>query len=52
MRKKVINVHNQSSALNVTLYADEAMKDELAGTTAVVAILRGNRIFCVSKCRS
>lgn len=24
------------------------MKDELAGTTAVVAILRNNKIYCVS----
>lgn len=28
---------------------DNDMKDELAGTTANVVLLKGNRIFCVSK---
>lgn len=28
---------------------DNDMKDELAGTTANVVLLKGNRIFCVSE---
>lgn len=33
----------------MSILIDNDMKDELAGTTANVVLLKGNRIFCVSK---
>ena len=30
------------------LLADEEMKDELAGTTAVITIIKNNKLYCVS----
>lgn len=35
-------------ALDEEMMKDELMKDELAGTTAVIAILKGSDIYCVS----
>ena len=32
----------------VTLITDEEMKDELAGTTALVLLIKNNTLYCVS----
>lgn len=31
----------------LVLIPDEQMKDEMAGTTAIVTILKNNKIYCV-----
>ena len=36
-------------SLDVEMLKDDAMKDELAGTTAVVVIIKNGRIYCVSR---
>ena len=35
-------------ALDEEMLKDDSMKDELAGTTAVITVLKGSKIYCVS----
>jgi protein phosphatase 2C family protein 2/3 len=35
-------------ALDEEMLKDDLMKDELAGTTAVITVLKGSKIYCVS----
>lgn len=39
----------QVRSLNFLYFVDEAMKDELAGTTAVTVLLKNNKLYCVSQ---